>query len=122
MATRLIVCFDGTWNRPDPVTGFETNVCRFYESVPSGTLPNGDNQQKWYEPGVGGETRHPARDGGGFQGRSWDAPTALLPSARNVFFTSLISYLWRFPLRWLRQGGPGLGAAGLRVTRRPRSQ
>ena len=53
MTTRLIVCFDGTWNRPDPATGFETNVCRFYESVPSGTLPNGDNQQKWYEPGVG---------------------------------------------------------------------
>jgi uncharacterized protein (DUF2235 family) len=53
MTTRLILCFDGTWNRPDPVTGFETNVCRFYEAVPVGAVTDGATQQKWYEPGVG---------------------------------------------------------------------
>lgn len=55
MTTRLILCFDGTWNRPDPVTGFETNVCRFYESVPAGNVAGGNTQKKWYEPGVGSD-------------------------------------------------------------------
>jgi len=53
MTTRLVLCFDGTWNRPDPVTGFETNVTRFYESVPAGNVAGGNIQNKWYEPGVG---------------------------------------------------------------------
>jgi uncharacterized protein (DUF2235 family) len=53
MTTRLVLCFDGTWNRPDPTTGFETNVCRFYESVPAGNVAGGAIQKKWYEPGVG---------------------------------------------------------------------
>jgi uncharacterized protein (DUF2235 family) len=57
MTTRLIVCFDGTWNRPDTnvdlAARVETNVCRFYEAIPSGKLPGGDVQQKWYDTGVG---------------------------------------------------------------------
>ena len=53
MTTRLVLCFDGTWNRPDPVTGFETNVCRFYEAVPIGPVAAGAVQKKWYEQGVG---------------------------------------------------------------------
>jgi uncharacterized protein (DUF2235 family) len=57
MANRLIVCFDGTWNRPDNNPDLqdrmETNVCRFYEAIPSGKLPAGDVQKKWYDTGVG---------------------------------------------------------------------
>ncbi|MBV9686387.1 MAG: DUF2235 domain-containing protein, partial [Alphaproteobacteria bacterium] len=57
MALRLIVCFDGTWNRPDNnsdlTARIETNVCRFYESIVSGKVPGGDLQQKWYDSGVG---------------------------------------------------------------------
>ena len=57
MTTRLVVCFDGTWNRqddnPDPASRVETNVCRFYETIPNGTLPDGTLQKKWYDPGVG---------------------------------------------------------------------
>ena len=57
MTTRLIVCFDGTWNRPDNnpdlTARIETNVCRFYEAIPSGTPAGIDVQQKWYDSGVG---------------------------------------------------------------------
>lgn len=57
MTTRLAVCFDGTWNRPDSNTALaarvETNVCRFFEAIPSGKLPGGDIQKKWYDAGVG---------------------------------------------------------------------
>ena len=57
MTTRLIVCFDGTWDRPDPNTDpaarIESNVCRFYEATFSGKLPGGDIQKKWYDSGVG---------------------------------------------------------------------
>jgi len=52
MPKRLILCFDGTWDRPDP-TGIESNVCKFYESLPNGTMADGSVQQKWYEAGVG---------------------------------------------------------------------
>ncbi|MBV8131418.1 MAG: DUF2235 domain-containing protein [Alphaproteobacteria bacterium] len=57
MTNRLVVCFDGTWNRPDKNSDLaarvETNVCRFYEAIPSGKLPGGDVQKKWYDTGVG---------------------------------------------------------------------
>src|SRR5215471_10139231 len=57
MTTRLIVCFDGTWNRPDGNPDLsarvETNVCRFYEATVGGELPRGDIQKKWYDAGVG---------------------------------------------------------------------
>jgi uncharacterized protein (DUF2235 family) len=52
MAHRLVLCFDGTWDRPDP-NAVESNVCRFYESVRNGMLPDGSAQQKWYDTGVG---------------------------------------------------------------------
>jgi uncharacterized protein (DUF2235 family) len=57
MATRLVVCFDGTWDRPDEnadvLKRVESNVCRFYESVINGSLPEGSLQKKWYDTGVG---------------------------------------------------------------------
>jgi uncharacterized protein (DUF2235 family) len=57
MTNRLIVCFDGTWNKPDNnldlAARIETNVCRFYESILTGKLPTGDIQKKWYDTGVG---------------------------------------------------------------------
>src|SRR5215472_7952111 len=57
MTNRVVLCFDGTWNRPDNnavlAARVETNVCRFYEAVSSGTLPGGDIQKKWYDTGVG---------------------------------------------------------------------
>jgi uncharacterized protein (DUF2235 family) len=52
MVTRLILCFDGTWDRPDP-TGIESNVCKFYESLPNGITNDGSVQSKWYDTGVG---------------------------------------------------------------------
>jgi uncharacterized protein (DUF2235 family) len=57
MTNRLIVCFDGTWNRPDNnpdlAARVETNVCRFRDAIPTGKLPGGDVQNKWYDTGVG---------------------------------------------------------------------
>ncbi len=57
MATRLVVCFDGTWERPDdtgqPNDRVESNVRRFYESVITGDVGNGHQQMKWYDQGVG---------------------------------------------------------------------
>jgi len=54
---RIVICFDGTWNRPadeklPPDRQVETNVCRFYNSVKDiGT--DGIKQLKWYDEGVG---------------------------------------------------------------------
>jgi len=57
MVVRLILCFDGTWDRPDNATDIskrvESNVVRFYESVVSGKLSDGSVQTKWYDTGVG---------------------------------------------------------------------
>jgi uncharacterized protein (DUF2235 family) len=57
MTTRLLVCFDGTWDRPDsnadPAKRVETNVCRFYEAVVAGKTDAGAVQKKWYDTGVG---------------------------------------------------------------------
>ena len=57
MAKRLIVCFDGTWNRPDNNSDVtkrvETNVVRLYDSIVQGALPDGAVQTKWYDTGVG---------------------------------------------------------------------
>jgi uncharacterized protein (DUF2235 family) len=47
---RLILCFDGTWNKPED----QTNVWRFYSALPD--LYSGcPNQIKYYDPGVGTE-------------------------------------------------------------------
>jgi uncharacterized protein (DUF2235 family) len=57
MVTRLVLCFDGTWDRPSlnaaPAERVETNVVRFYDSVPNGTQADGSVQKKWYDTGVG---------------------------------------------------------------------
>jgi uncharacterized protein (DUF2235 family) len=57
MGTRLVLCFDGTWNRPsesaNPAQRIETNVVRFYDSVLNGTQADGSEQKKWYDTGVG---------------------------------------------------------------------
>ncbi|MBL8205507.1 MAG: DUF2235 domain-containing protein [Blastocatellia bacterium] len=54
---RIVLCFDGTWNRPAdeklPETQqVETNVRRFYEAV-SAFGADGVAQAKWYDEGVG---------------------------------------------------------------------
>jgi uncharacterized protein (DUF2235 family) len=54
---RIVLCFDGTWNRPADENlpaekQVETNVCRFYKSVAK-TTADGSEQVKWYDQGVG---------------------------------------------------------------------
>ena len=57
MPQRLILCFDGTWNKPDPnpdpAARIETNVVKFYEGVTEGDIGDGFTQSKWYDEGVG---------------------------------------------------------------------
>jgi uncharacterized protein (DUF2235 family) len=73
MADRLVVCFDGTWNRPDdtPWDGDRnTNVRKFYESVLREQHPDGVTQWAWYDKGVG--TRWNERIRGGAFGYGID--------------------------------------------------
>jgi uncharacterized protein (DUF2235 family) len=54
---RIVVCFDGTWNKPADEAlpanqRVETNVLRFYESVRD-QAADGAKQVKWYDEGVG---------------------------------------------------------------------
>ena len=54
---RIVVCFDGTWNKPADESlpageQIETNVCRFYKSVQD-LGADGVIQVKWYDQGVG---------------------------------------------------------------------
>ena len=54
---RIVVCFDGTWNKPaDEALAadqrIETNVRRFYESIKDQGM-DGARQVKWYDEGVG---------------------------------------------------------------------
>lgn len=54
---RIVLCFDGTWNRPadealPAAEQIETNVSRFYKAV-SDTGSNAIRQVKWYDEGVG---------------------------------------------------------------------
>src|SRR5262245_37625688 len=56
---RIVLCFDGTWNKPadDSLpedSQVETNVRRFYESVEPIGL-DGVQQVAWYDAGVGTE-------------------------------------------------------------------
>jgi uncharacterized protein (DUF2235 family) len=57
MVMRLILCFDGTWDRPaeDPAVtqSVESNVVRFYEAVVNGKVSDDVTQMKWYDSGVG---------------------------------------------------------------------
>jgi uncharacterized protein (DUF2235 family) len=50
MARRIVICSDGTWNRPDNPT--QTNVVKVRDSVPA-TGPDGVAQLVFYDPGVG---------------------------------------------------------------------
>jgi uncharacterized protein (DUF2235 family) len=57
MPKRIVLCFDGTWNRPADENlpdeqQIETNVRRFYESLADNS-PDGAKQAKWYDQGVG---------------------------------------------------------------------
>jgi uncharacterized protein (DUF2235 family) len=54
---RLVLCFDGTWNKPADENlptdqQVETNVCRFFRSVEK-TGADGVEQVAWYDQGVG---------------------------------------------------------------------
>lgn len=53
---RIVLCFDGTWNRPDDThpadTRVETNVRRFFDSIHA-TGGDGVAQMAWYNEGVG---------------------------------------------------------------------
>ena len=54
---RIVLCFDGTWNRPADENlpsdkQVETNVRRFYECLQE-TGTDGIKQVKWYDQGVG---------------------------------------------------------------------
>ncbi len=57
MAKRIVLCFDGTWNKPADESlpedrQVETNVRRFYEAV-ADKSPDGATQLKWYDQGIG---------------------------------------------------------------------
>jgi uncharacterized protein (DUF2235 family) len=54
---RIVLCFDGTWNKPADEAlpadkRVETNVSRFYQSVRD-RAADGTKQVKWYDEGVG---------------------------------------------------------------------
>ena len=57
MPKRIVVSFDGTWNKPDEDSAdkisSETNVRLFHNSVLEGTAPDGFTQVKTYYRGVG---------------------------------------------------------------------
>jgi uncharacterized protein (DUF2235 family) len=73
MKARLVLCFDGTWNKPDleraPSEQVETNVRRFHEAALA-EAPDGVRQIKWYSAGVG--TRWDERLRGGAFGHGID--------------------------------------------------
>ena len=67
MAKRLIVCCDGTWNRPDQIESglaAPTNVAKIALAVPR-EGPGGTPQLLHYHPGVG-TRRFERLRGGGF--------------------------------------------------------
>jgi uncharacterized protein (DUF2235 family) len=54
---RIVLCFDGTWNKPadeslQAAQQIETNVSRFFKSV-ADKGPDGTKQVKWYDEGIG---------------------------------------------------------------------
>ncbi len=54
---RIVLCFDGTWNKPadeslQAAQQIETNVSRFFKSVLENG-PDGTKQVKWYDEGIG---------------------------------------------------------------------
>ncbi len=70
MAKRLIVCSDGTWNRPDQRSGGEyrpSNVVKMWRAIEP-VAPNGVRQIKFYDEGVGTEGNRLQRIIGGVSG------------------------------------------------------
>ena len=65
-AKNIVLCFDGTWNTPpdsaSPSEDNSTNVLQFFERV-CATAPNGRQQIKWYNQGVGTEWLNRIRGG-----------------------------------------------------------
>ncbi len=59
MTRNLVLCFDGTWNKPedkeDPEATVNTNVYRFYDLVNATADDGVTNQLKFYNEGVGTE-------------------------------------------------------------------
>ena len=71
MAKRLIVCSDGTWNRPDQRRGGEirpTNVVKMWRAIEP-VAPGDIRQVKFYDEGVGTEGNFIQRLIGGASGR-----------------------------------------------------
>jgi uncharacterized protein (DUF2235 family) len=68
MKKRIVLCFDGTWNKPDPDTitdGDEnTNVVRLFQSITQGTVSGGIKQEAHYVTGVGTTAATQAIGGG----------------------------------------------------------
>ena len=62
----IVLCFDGTWNKPsespDPELNTDTNVFRFYKSLKS-NADGGSSQVAWYNKGVGTEWMNKVRGG-----------------------------------------------------------
>lgn len=54
MSKNIVLCFDGTWNKPgeEGNEAHNTNVVRFWSSV-ANVAPDGSSQVKWYDQGVG---------------------------------------------------------------------
>jgi uncharacterized protein (DUF2235 family) len=73
MKARLVLCFDGTWNKPDEERAsdeqVETNVRRFHEATLA-EAPGDIRQIRWYSAGVG--TRWDERLRGGAFGYGID--------------------------------------------------
>jgi uncharacterized protein (DUF2235 family) len=68
---RLIVCCDGTWNNPDQEDNgipAPTNVMKFYNALVDKDPATGGVQEKFYQPGVGGEGGLFEKVGGGAVG------------------------------------------------------
>jgi uncharacterized protein (DUF2235 family) len=66
MSKNIVLCFDGTWNKPSESKASEectdTNVFRFYQSLKD-TTQDGNPQVKWYNTGVGTEWMNKVRGG-----------------------------------------------------------
>lgn len=56
MVTKLVVCFDGTWDRmgaSQATAALNTNVVKFFDAVKSGDISPSSKQLKWYDAGLG---------------------------------------------------------------------
>jgi uncharacterized protein (DUF2235 family) len=68
MVKRIVICFDGTWNKPDQRDGgvvCPSNVVKTARSVIR-RAPDGTNQLVFYDHGVGTDRGFNRISGGGF--------------------------------------------------------